>query len=74
MLGRHPQQAKQAIRLLLGGERWEAVPFDGPEGRGYHLTATGDYRRLMSRELATITVGHIPSAKAICAAATPAPG
>ena len=63
VLARHPQQARQVIRLLLGDERWDAAPFDGPEGRGYHFKATGDYRRLMSRELASITVGYFGSSK-----------
>jgi hypothetical protein len=66
VLDRHPQQARQVIRLLLGNERWDAVPFDGPDGRGYHFKATGDYRRLMSRELASITVGHFASTVRWC--------
>lgn len=63
VLARHPQQARQVIRLLLGDERWDAAPLDGPEGSGYHFKATGDYRRLMSRELASITVGYFGSSK-----------
>jgi hypothetical protein len=66
VLGRHPQQARQVIRLLLGDERWDAEPFDGAEGRGYRFTVTGDYGRLMNRELAAITVGYFASTVRWC--------
>ena len=54
------------IRLLLGDERWDAVPFDNNAGRSYHLHATGDYARLMGREFASISIGHFASTVRWC--------
>jgi site-specific DNA recombinase len=61
LLGRHPMQARQVVRLLLGGSRWSCEPFDNTEGRGYNCEATGDYRRLGIQGLNGFTVGDISS-------------
>jgi hypothetical protein len=66
LLGRHPTQARQVIRALLAGERWDAEPFDDASSRGYRLHVVGDYRRLMGREFASITVGHFASTVRWC--------
>ena len=58
---RYPAQARQVIRLLLGDARWDAEPFADASGQGYRLRATGDYRRLVSRELTSLTIGHFAS-------------
>ena len=66
LLGRHPTQARQVIRALLAGERWDAEPFEDASGRGYRLRVVGDYRRLMGREFASLTVGHFASTLRWC--------
>jgi hypothetical protein len=59
LLRRHQGQARQVIRLLLGGGRWQAAPFNGPEGRGYHFKAKGDYRNLGVKSLAAFTISTV---------------
>jgi hypothetical protein len=66
LLGRHPTRPRQVIRALLAGERWDAEPFDDASGRGCRLHVVGDYRRLMGREFASITVGHFASTVRWC--------
>ena len=56
VLGRHQQPARQLIRQLLAGGRWEAVPYDDERERGYRFRAVGDYRALGIPELDAFTV------------------
>lgn len=48
LLRRHPAQARQVLRLVLGEGRFQCEPFDDATGRGYHVTAPGDYGRLFT--------------------------
>jgi site-specific DNA recombinase len=76
LLARHPAQARQVIRLLLGGSRWACAPYDDATGRGYRCSASGDYRRLGIKGLSGFTVGdvesgtlrppHVPGAGSAC--------
>jgi hypothetical protein len=48
LLRRHPTQAWQVLRLVVGEGRFTYTPFDDAQGRGFDVTVTGDYGRLFT--------------------------
>jgi hypothetical protein len=63
LLRRHPTQARQVVRLILGlGVRLMAEPFDDARGKGYRFAVTGSYARLGVRGLDSVTVGKAGTA------------
>ena len=48
LLRRHPTQARQVLRLVVGKARFVCSPFDDARGRGFDVTATGDYGSLFT--------------------------
>jgi hypothetical protein len=48
LLRRHPAQARQVLRLVLGEGRFRCEPFDDERGRGYDVSAAWDYGRLFT--------------------------
>ncbi len=58
LLRRHPTQARQVVRLLLGAGRWTCEPFANGQGCGYRCTATGSYARLGAKSLEAFTIGY----------------
>jgi hypothetical protein len=62
LLRRHPTQARQVVRLLLGEGRWACEPFHNAQGVGYHCTAMGSYARLGVKGLEAFTIGYTAQA------------
>jgi Recombinase zinc beta ribbon domain len=48
VLRRHPAQARQVLRLVVGEGRFTCTPFDDASGRGFDVQAEGDYSRLFT--------------------------
>jgi hypothetical protein len=48
LLRRHPAQARQVLRLVVGEGRFTCTPFDDASGRGFDVRAEGDYSRLFT--------------------------
>jgi hypothetical protein len=73
VLKRHPGQTRQAVRLILGGARFIAEPFDDHRGKGYRFTATGSYRHLGVKGLEA-TTSAIPGRRRGTSRTTARPG
>jgi len=48
LLRRHPAQARQVIRQVVGDARFRCVPFDDQRGKGYDVNAPGSYASLFT--------------------------
>jgi hypothetical protein len=48
LLRRHPTQARQVLRLVVGEGRFTCTPFDDARGRGFDVTGAGDYGSLFT--------------------------